>query len=222
MEGTLQISQRFFTFRRDSSHLEGILPMSEILHISQRLFTFRRDSSHVTDSSRITGRPISPFQHHWPQPPFQWVPGKGGQSLKRDIQLYIAPRSTMGIIVLSHSNVVLWQGNYCLSCVSLSMRKRYVHTFLTLALNVWEWLASSPDRFTPRKGPRCTFDGKQSMPHSQLYLYLLQFCNVIRVSFIHFSHKPCCLTLYLFDIMKKQIQFFITAKTNQIRDEALL
>jgi len=130
MEGILQISQRLFTFRRDSSHLERILRMSEFLHISQRLFTFRRDSS------LITGRPISPFQYHWSQPPFQWVPGKGGQSLKRNIQLYIAPRSTLRIIVLSHSEVVLWLGNYCLSCTSPSMRRRYLHTFLTLALNV--------------------------------------------------------------------------------------
>jgi len=149
--------------------------MEGILQISQRLFAFCRDSSHVTDSSRIARRPISPFQYHWPQPPFQLVPGKGGQSLKRNIQLYIAPRSTMRIIVLSHSDVVLvlWQENYCLSCVSLSMQRRYLHTFLTLALKVWEWSASSPDRFTPRKDTRCKFDGMQSVPHSHLYLYLL-------------------------------------------------
>jgi len=130
----------------------------------------------------------------------------------------------MRIIVLSHSDVVLWQGNYCLSCVSLSlsMRRRYLHTFLTLALNVWEWPASSPDRFTPKKDHRCTFDGMQCVPHNQLYLYLLQFCNVIRVSFTCFSHKPCCPTLHLFDMMKKQVQILITAKMNQIRDEALL
>jgi hypothetical protein len=73
----------------------------------------------------------------------------------------------------------------------------------------------------PRKDPRYTFDRTQSVPQSHLYLHLLQFSNVIRVSFVRFSHKPCCPTLHLFDMMKRQVQFLITDKTNQIRDEVL-
>ena len=155
-------------------------------------------------------------------PASQWVPGKGGQSLKRNIQLYIAPRSTMRIIVLSHSDVVLWQGLRCLSCAPLSMRRTCLHTFLTLALNLCKWPASRLDRFTSRKDPRYTFDRMQSVPQGQLYLYLLQFGDVIRASFVRFSHKQCCPTLRLFDTMERQVQFLITDKTIQIRDEVLL
>jgi len=219
---TLHISQGFFTYGKNSSHVTDSSHIPETLHISQGFFTYGNNSSHVTDASRITGRPIFPFQYQWPQPPFQWVPGKGGQSLKRNIQLYIAPRSTKRMIVLSHSDVALWQGNCCLSCASLSMRRCYLHTFLTLALNVCKWPASRPDRFTARKDPRYTFDRMQSAPQSHLYLYLLQFSNVIGVSFVRSSHKPCCPTSHLFDMMKRQVQFPITGRTNTIRDEVLL
>jgi hypothetical protein len=96
-------------YSRDSSKFP------ETIYISQIFFTYGTDSSYSRNSSRITGRPTSPFQYHWPQPPVQWVTGKDGQSLKRNLQLYTAPRSTMRIIVLSYSDVVLWQGNYGLS-----------------------------------------------------------------------------------------------------------
>ena len=151
MSEILRISQRRFTSRRDSSHVRVSSHIPETFHISQGFFTYGRDFSHVRDTSRITGMSTSPFQYHWPQPAFQWVPGKGVQSLKRNIQLHIAPRSTMRIIVLSHSDLVLWQGNYCLSCALLSIRRRCLHTFLTLALNVCEWPASSPGCFTPKE-----------------------------------------------------------------------
>ena len=151
MSEILPISQRLSTSRRDFSHVRDSSHIPETFHISQGFFTYGRDFSHVRDTSRITGMSTSPFQYHWPQPAFQWVPGKGVQSLKRNIQLHIAPRSTMRIIVLSHSDLVLWQGNYCLSCALLSIRRRCLHTFLTLALNVCEWPASSPGCFTPKE-----------------------------------------------------------------------
>lgn len=103
----------------------------------------------------------------------------------------------MHIIVLSHSDVVLWQGNYCLSCASLSTHttrcaEEVPPHILNLGIKRMQVAGFKFGPLYPQgKIPEAIFDRMQSVPaRGHIHLYLLQFSNVTRVTFVRFSHKP--------------------------------